>query len=57
MVQTLLERDAEANIQDKDGRSPLMHSCHIGNEDLVTLFLEYEADASLKDVKGLTFVS
>ncbi|KAK2539323.1 Ankrd34c [Columba livia] len=53
MVKYLLDNRADPNIQDKSGKTALMHACIRGaGGDVVSLLLENGADPSLEDHSG-----
>ncbi|XP_028679023.2 ankyrin repeat domain-containing protein 34C [Erpetoichthys calabaricus] len=53
MVKYLLENKADPNIQDKTGRTSLMHACsERAGHEVVALLLENGADPSLEDHSG-----
>ena len=48
----LVDHNADVNIQDKDGCTPL-HRCTIGGkENLCRLLLEHNADVNIQDNAG-----
>ena len=54
-VELLLERKADPNIVDNQERfSALMHAAAEGHIEVVKTLLDYEADATLKDIDGDT---
>jgi len=50
----LIEKGADPNLADKDGRTPLMLAAINGNEALVRSLLEAKAGLSAKDAQGMT---
>ena len=48
----LMEGGAAVDLQDSDGRTPLMAACAQGLPHVVRFLLECEADITYKDVKG-----
>ncbi|XP_056334532.1 ankyrin repeat domain-containing protein 34C [Danio aesculapii] len=53
LVKYLLDNKADPNIQDKAGRSALMHACsHRAGHEVVSLLLTNGADPSLEDRHG-----
>ncbi|OBS72426.1 hypothetical protein A6R68_13002 [Neotoma lepida] len=53
MVKYLLENSADPNIQDKSGKSALMHAClERAGPEVVSLLLKSGADLSLQDHSG-----
>mmetsp|Transcript_18062 Transcript_18062/g.43374 ORF Transcript_18062/g.43374 Transcript_18062/m.43374 type:complete len:229 (-) Transcript_18062:139-825(-) len=50
----LLDKQANVNFMDTQGRSPLHEACYYGHLDLVELFIERQADINLKDTEGST---
>lgn len=49
IVTLLLERQATVNLQDKYGKTALMHAAAMGAEDIVVMLIEYGADTNLQD--------
>uniref|UniRef100_A0A8C8VDY2 Ankyrin repeat domain 34C n=1 Tax=Pelusios castaneus TaxID=367368 RepID=A0A8C8VDY2_9SAUR len=53
MVKYLLDNKADPNIQDKSGKTALMHACIQGSgEEVISLLLANGADPSLEDHSG-----
>lgn len=53
LVKYLLDNKADPNIQDKTGKSALMHACsHRAGHEVVSLLLNNGADPSLEDRSG-----
>jgi len=50
----LIEKGMNINKQDNDGLAPIMTSAQHGNIDIVRLYIESNADLSLKDNEGKT---
>ena len=50
----LLDHNADVNIQDKDGRTPLHWCAREGNENLCRLLLEHNADVNIQEKHGFT---
>ncbi|XP_058471179.1 inversin-A [Solea solea] len=48
----LLERGAEVNCQDEDGRTALSHACELGHLDVVKVLVQFNADPDICDVWG-----
>lgn len=48
----LLEKGADVNCQDEDGRTALSHACELGHLDVVKLLVQYNADPDISDVWG-----
>lgn len=51
LVRLLLERGADANARDVNGRTPLMESCLWGRLDNVRILLQYGADKNIPSVR------
>lgn len=54
LVEGLLKRNADPNIADATGYTPLFWAVKFGNKELVELLLKYKADKSKKDSMGMT---
>ncbi|XP_035473487.1 ankyrin repeat and EF-hand domain-containing protein 1a isoform X3 [Scophthalmus maximus] len=52
LVSYLLSRGADPNIQDKKGRTPVMLAAELGNEAILVLLAENNADLRLQDAQG-----
>lgn len=52
MVRLLLSKGANVNVQDKLGRTPAMIAAELGNETILSLLIENEADLALQDKEG-----
>lgn len=48
----LLEKGADVNCQDEDGRTALSHACEIGHLDVVKLLVQFSADPDVPDTWG-----
>lgn len=48
----LLEKGADVNCQDEDGRTALSHACEIGHLDVVKLLVQFNADPDVPDAWG-----
>ncbi|KAF7657072.1 hypothetical protein LDENG_00032300 [Lucifuga dentata] len=48
----LLEKGADVNCQDEDGRTALSHACEMGHLDAVKLLVQFNADPDISDVWG-----
>lgn len=48
----LLEKGADVNCQDEDGRTALSHACEIGHLDVVKLLVQFNADPDISDAWG-----
>ncbi|XP_056152489.1 uncharacterized protein LOC130126871 [Lampris incognitus] len=48
----LLEKGADVNCQDEDGRTALSHACEMGHLDAVKLLAQYNADPDVSDAWG-----
>lgn len=54
LVESLLKKNADPNIPDETGCTPLFWAVKFGNKELVQLLLDYNADKSKKDSMGMT---
>ncbi|XP_039993327.1 Usher syndrome type-1G protein homolog [Xiphias gladius] len=50
----LLEKGANVNCQDEDGRTALSHACEMGHLDVVKLLVQFNADPDVSDSWGNT---
>ncbi|XP_068608167.1 uncharacterized protein [Brachionichthys hirsutus] len=50
----LLEKGADVNCQDEDGRTALSHACEMGHLDVVKLLVQFNADPDVSDAWGNT---
>ncbi|KAM9842969.1 uncharacterized protein ankrd63 [Aulostomus maculatus] len=48
----LLEKGADANCQDEDGRTALSHACELGHLDVVKILVQFNADPDISDSWG-----
>uniref|UniRef100_A0A3B5B260 Uncharacterized protein n=1 Tax=Stegastes partitus TaxID=144197 RepID=A0A3B5B260_9TELE len=48
----LLEKGADVNCQDEDGRTALSHACELGHLDVVKLLVQFNADPDVSDAWG-----
>ncbi|KAF3701353.1 Ankyrin repeat domain-containing protein 63 [Channa argus] len=48
----LLEKGADVNCQDEDGRTALSHACEMGHLDVVKLLVQFSADPDVSDIWG-----
>ncbi|CAJ1073825.1 ankyrin repeat domain-containing protein 63 [Xyrichtys novacula] len=48
----LLEKGADVNCQDEDGRTALSHACEMGHLDVVKLLVQFNADPDSSDAWG-----
>lgn len=54
LVERLLKKNADPNIADTTGYTPLFWAVKFGNKELVELLLKYKADKTKKDSMGMT---
>ncbi len=54
LVERLLKKNADPNIADDTGYTPLFWAVKFGNTELVELLLTYKADKTRKDSMGMT---
>lgn len=54
LAESLLKKNADPNIADATGYTPLFWAVKFGNKELVELLLKYKADQSKKDSMGMT---
>jgi len=54
LAQHLLKKNANPNIADGTGTTPLFWAVKSGNKELVELLLEYKADKTMRDSAGMT---
>ena len=54
LVEHLLIKNANPNIADANGTTPLFWAVKSGNTELVEILLQYKADKSMKDSMGMT---
>lgn len=54
LAEHLLKRNANPNIADGTGTTPLFWAVKSGNKELVELLLKYKADKTIKDSMGMT---
>lgn len=52
MVSLLLSKGAHVNVQDKLGRTPAMIAAELGNDTILSLLIENDADLALQDKEG-----
>lgn len=48
----LLSKGAHVNVQDKKGRTPAMLAAELGNDAILNLLIENDADLTLRDTEG-----
>uniref|UniRef100_A0A8C7YG89 ANK_REP_REGION domain-containing protein n=1 Tax=Oryzias sinensis TaxID=183150 RepID=A0A8C7YG89_9TELE len=51
-IRLLLEKGADVNCQDEDGRTALSHACEMGHLDVVKLLVQFNADPDVSDAWG-----
>jgi len=54
LVKHLLKKNADPNIADSTGTTPLFWAVKSGNKELVEILLSYKADKTKKDSMGMT---
>lgn len=54
LVEHLLKKNADPNVPDRTGTTPLFWAVKSGNMELVEILLKYKADKTLKDSLGMT---
>ncbi|MGE4513609.1 MAG: ankyrin repeat domain-containing protein [Chryseobacterium sp.] len=54
LVEYLLKKNADPNIADANGTTPLFWAVKSGNNELTELLLKYKADKTVKDTQGMT---
>lgn len=54
LVEYILIKNANPNIADTNGATPLFWAVKFGNKELTELLLKYKADKSIKDSQGMT---
>lgn len=54
LVEHLLKKNADPNIADATGTTPLFWAVKSGNKELVEILLKYKADKTMKDSVGIT---
>ncbi|WP_312298677.1 ankyrin repeat domain-containing protein [Chryseobacterium sp.] len=54
LVTYLLNKNADPNIADETGSTPLFWAVKFGNKELAELLLKNKADKSIKDSQGMT---
>jgi uncharacterized protein len=54
LVEHLLKKNANPNITDATGSTPLFWAVKFGNKELTELLLKYKADKSIEDAQGKT---
>ena len=54
LAEHLLKKNADPNIADATGTTPLFWAVKSGNKELVEMLLKYKADKTLKDAMGMT---
>jgi len=52
IIRLFLEKGANPNLADKNGKTPLMNASYKGNLTIVKMLLEFGADPNLKDSSG-----
>lgn len=54
LVEHILKKNANPNLADTTGSTPLFWAVKFGNKELIELLLKYKADKTIKDSKGMT---
>lgn len=54
LVEHLLKKNANPNVADSTGTTPLFWAVKSGNKELVGLLLQYKAGTTMKDSMGMT---
>ncbi|WP_300685347.1 ankyrin repeat domain-containing protein [Chryseobacterium sp.] len=54
LTENLLKKNADPNIADSTGYTPLFWAVKFGNKELVELLIQYRADKTKKDSAGMT---
>lgn len=54
LVEYLLNKNADPNIADANGATPLFWAVKFGNKELAELLLKHKADKTIKDSQGMT---
>lgn len=54
LVEYLLKKNANPNIPDANGVTPLFWAVKFGNKELTEILLKYKADKTIKDSQGMT---
>lgn len=52
LVDFLLSKEAQPNVQDRQGRTPAMLAAELGNDAVLSLLTHKQADLTLRDAKG-----
>ncbi|MCW3160194.1 ankyrin repeat domain-containing protein [Chryseobacterium oryctis] len=54
LVEYILKKNANPNIEDATGATPLFWAVKFGNKELTELLLKHKADKTIKDSQGMT---
>lgn len=54
LVEYILKKNANPNLADATGSTPLFWAVKFGNKELTELLLKYKADKTIKDSQGMT---
>lgn len=54
LVEYILKKNANPNLADSTGSTPLFWAVKFGNKELTELLLKYKADKTIKDSQGMT---
>ena len=54
LLELLLDRGAEVNMQSNSGISALMIACFVGNTEMVELLLHHGAQVNMRDSAGVS---
>jgi ankyrin repeat protein len=57
LVDLLVENGADIDVQNADGRSPLMLAAVAGDDKFTDYLLDYGANKNLRDIEGTIFIN
>lgn len=52
-IDLLIDHGADIDVQNADGRTPLMLAAQVGDDELIDYLLDYGADKLIKDNTGI----